>query len=70
MIQRPVQGHTQAAGGPRRPTVPGSAQQTTSVPSLQINKNSSAPKETENRKVIQTKMVTYLTVSMRTDHLQ
>ena len=40
MIQRPVQRHTQAAGGPRGPTVPVSAQQTTSVPSLQINENS------------------------------
>ena len=42
MIQRPVQSHTQAAGGPRRPTVPVSAQQTTSVPSLQINENGGA----------------------------
>ena len=42
MIQRPVQRHTQAAGGPRGPTVPVSAQQTTSVPSLQINENGGA----------------------------
>ena len=44
MVQRPVQRHTQAAGGPRRPTVPVSAQQTKSVPSLQINENGSARK--------------------------
>ena len=44
MIQRPVQRHTQAAGGPRGSTVPVSAQQTTSVPSLQINENSCACK--------------------------
>ena len=38
VIQHLVQRHTQAAGGqPRGPTVPGSAQQTTSVHSLQIN---------------------------------
>ena len=42
VIQRPVQSHTQAAGGPRRPTVPVSAQQTPSVPSLQINENGGA----------------------------
>ena len=42
VIQRLVQRHTQAAGGPRRPTVPVSAQQTTSVPSLQINENGGA----------------------------
>ena len=42
VIQRPVQRHTQAAGGPRGPTVPVSAQQTTSVPSLQINENGGA----------------------------
>ena len=42
VIQCPVQRHTQAAGGPRRPTVPVSAQQTMSVPSLQINENGSA----------------------------
>ena len=39
IIQRLVQRHTQAAGGPRRRTVPVNAQQTTSVPSLQINGN-------------------------------
>ena len=39
VIQHPVQRHTQAAGGPRRQTVPVNAQQTTSVPSLQINGN-------------------------------
>ena len=37
--QRLVQRHTQAAEGPRRPTVPVNAQQMTSVPSLQINDN-------------------------------
>ena len=39
VIQGPVQRHTQAAGGPRRPTVPVNAQQMTSVPSLEINGN-------------------------------
>ena len=39
VIQRPVQRHTQAAGGSRRLTVPVNAQQTTGVPSLQINGN-------------------------------
>ena len=42
VIQRPVQRHTQAAGGPRGPTVPMNKQQTMSVPSLQINENGSA----------------------------
>ena len=42
VIQRPVQRHTQVAGGPRGPTVPVSAQQTMSVPSLQINENGGA----------------------------
>ena len=42
MIQHPVQRHTQAAGGPRGPTVPVSAQQTMSVTSLQINENGGA----------------------------
>ena len=42
VMQRPVQRHTQAAGGPRRPTVPVSAQQTKSVPSLQINERGGA----------------------------
>ena len=41
VIQRQVQRHTQAAGGPRGPTVPVSAQQT-SVPNLQINEGSGA----------------------------
>ena len=41
VIQRPVQRHTQAAGKRTRgPTVPVNVQQTTSVPSLQINGNS------------------------------
>ena len=40
VIQRPVQRHTQVAGGPRRPTVPVNVQQTTSIPSLQTNGNS------------------------------
>ena len=42
MIQRPVQRHTQAAGGPRRQAVPVSAQQTTSVPNVQINESGGA----------------------------
>ena len=42
IIQRPVQRHTQAAEGPRRPTVPVNVQQMTSVPSLQINDNGGA----------------------------
>ena len=42
VIQRPVQRHTQAAGGSRGTTVPVGAQQTTSVPSLQINEGGSA----------------------------
>ena len=45
MIQRPVQRHTQAAGErPRGSTVPVNAQQTTSVPNLQINESGSACK--------------------------
>ena len=42
VIQCPVQRHTQAAGGPRGPTVPVSTQQTMSVPSLQINEGGGA----------------------------
>ena len=42
IIQRPVQRHTQPAEGPTRPTDPVNAQQTTSVPSLQINNNGGA----------------------------
>ena len=43
MIQRPVQRHTQAAGGrPRGSTVPVNAQQTTSVSNLQITENGGA----------------------------
>ena len=42
VIQRPVQRHTQPTEGPRRPTVPVNAQQTTSVPSLQINESGGA----------------------------
>ena len=34
VMQCPVQSHTQAAGGPRRPAVPVSAQQTKSVPNV------------------------------------
>ena len=47
VIQRPVQRHTQPTEGPRRLTVPVNAQQTTSVPSLQINdrKQESGPEE-------------------------
>ena len=44
VMQRPVQRHTQAAGGPRGPTVPASTQQTMSVPSLQINEGGGAHK--------------------------
>ena len=39
VIQRPVQRHTQATEGLRGPTVPVSAQQTTSVPNLQVNES-------------------------------
>ena len=39
VIQRPVQRHTQAAGGPRRPTVPVNVQQITSAPNLQANES-------------------------------
>ena len=42
VIQRPVQRHTQAAEGPRKPTIPVNTQQTTSVASLQFNDNSGA----------------------------
>ena len=43
VIQRNVQRHTQATGErPRGSTVPGREQQTTSVPSLQINENGGA----------------------------
>ena len=43
VIQRPVQRHTQAAGERTRgPTVPVNAQQTTSVPNLQINESGGA----------------------------
>ena len=50
MIQRPVQRQTQAAGGrPRGPTVPGSAQQTTSVPNLQINESGGAHERDRNQ---------------------
>ena len=42
VIQCLVQRHTQAAGGPRGPTVPVSAQQTMSVPNSQINKSGGA----------------------------
>ena len=49
VIQRPVQRHTQAAGERTRgPTVPVNAQQTTSVPSLQINGNSSTCEKQES----------------------
>ena len=45
VIQRPVQRHTQAAGEqPRGSTVPVNAQQTTSVPNLQINGSGGARK--------------------------
>ena len=47
VIQHPVQRHIQPTEGPRRPTVPVNAQQTTSVHSLQINdrKQESDPEE-------------------------
>ena len=47
VIQRPVQRHLQSTEGPRRPTVPVNAQQTTSAHSLQINdrKQESDPEE-------------------------
>ena len=49
VIQRPVQRHTQAAGERTRgPTVPVNAQQTTSVPSLQINGNSGTCEKQES----------------------
>ena len=45
VIQRPVQRHSQAAGEqPRGPTVPMNAQQTMSVPNLQINESGGACK--------------------------
>ena len=52
VIQRPVQRHTQPTEGPRRPTVPVSAQQTTSVPSLQINNRKQESDPEENGYVI------------------
>ena len=49
VIQCPVQRHTQAAGERTRgPTVPVNAQQTTSVPSLQINGNSGTCEKQES----------------------
>ena len=49
VIQRPVQRHTQAAGERTRgPTVPVNAQQTTRVPSLQINGNSGTREKDES----------------------
>ena len=39
VIQRPVQRHTQAAGGPRRPTVPVNVQQTITAPNLQTKES-------------------------------
>ena len=49
MIQHPVQRHTQAAGERTRgPTVPVNAQQTMSVPSLQINGNSGTREKHES----------------------
>ena len=40
IIQRPVQRHTQAAGGPRRPTVPVNVQQMITAPNLQTKESS------------------------------
>ena len=49
VIQRPVRRHTQAVGERTRgPTVPVNAQQTTSVPSLQINRNSGTCEKQES----------------------
>ena len=49
VIQHPVQRHTQAAGERTRgPTVPVNAQQTTNVPSLQINGNSGTCEKQES----------------------
>ena len=49
VIQHPVQRHTQAAGERTRgPTVPVNAQQTTSVPGLQINGNSGTREKQES----------------------
>ena len=70
VIQCPVQRHTQAAGGPRGTTVPVSAQQGTSVPRLQINEDGGARERDRKQEMNQIKMVTYLTVSTRADHLQ
>ena len=39
VIQHPIQRHTQAAGGQRRPTVPVNVQQMTSAPNLQTNES-------------------------------
>ena len=49
VIQRPVQRHTQAAGERTRgPAIPVNVQQTTSVPSLQINGNSGTCEKQES----------------------
>ena len=49
VIQRSVQRHTQAAGEQLRgPTVPADAQQTMSVPGLQINGNSGTREKQES----------------------
>ena len=52
VIQRPVQRHTQPTEGPRRATVPVNAQQTTSIPSLQINERKQESDPEENGYVI------------------
>ena len=52
VIQCPVQRHTQPTEGPRRPTVPVNAQQTTSIPSLQINNRKQESDPEENGYVI------------------
>ena len=52
VIQRPVQRHTQPTEGPRRATVPVNAQQTTSMPSLQINNRKQESDPEENGYVI------------------
>ena len=52
VIQHPVQRHTQPTEGPRRVTAPVNTQQTTSVPSLQINDRKQESDLEENGYVI------------------
>ena len=72
MIQRPVQRNTQATGvRPRRSMPLINTQQTASLPNLQIAENGGIRERSgcRNRKVTQIIMITYLTVSTKTDHL-